>query len=428
MKILSINLVVLIVLFSMAFPKNKDVVDFQVFIMGQSKEYDTEIYGTFNAEDGQFGGIEMRFYKDPGTFAWHAVNDVAALAKSYTGVEPKNSQGNLAAILMLFVSPELTHSGDIHLNGSSRLFDNTSKSDAPAFNIKEQHFDCTIPDGGDTVLSFYLVSQGRDVKIKLTAALRNTRPRTIKLEDIQFNTLFSLVNDDAERPEIRDEPCLLQFTNAAHKDIRRCKYQKTFDLQQNKKLLYMVTVGLDKAVIHDDGRIDLNLVIERWFFVNPKKYFDEQTSKDTAGATYSKGKNEIKTSISIDGKKRRVEAEIDNGTVVRFKLDNINFLDVDIVRNWKEIVAILTQVENGRYYYHPPKVESFIDSTAGIETGMFESPTNLTGSMVTSTTYSRAFTLKPLQDVEISILLGDKSLLPFKAHEIIKLQWPDGSR
>jgi hypothetical protein len=238
---------------------------------------------------------------------------------------------------------------------------------------------------------------------------------------------FSLFNEDDGRFEIEGEPCELEVIPSRQPDDPSCTHRRMFRLANEDSLLYLMTYHLDDVSQLDGGLIQITLTVERWFFVNPKRYFTAEVPEGVEGKTYGSGYRETRSTITIDGKKRRIEAEIDNGTVVGFKWDNILLTKSDIVRNWNDVVAILTQVED-QFLYRPPRLEGRSEpSHASLAQGLIKSPANYTGSKVTSTTYTKSFTLEPRQDAEIDIPLGRKSLLPFSAREVVRMSWGPGA-
>lgn len=398
--------------------------DFKVYVLDPEQTDDVDVYGTFSAKDGQYGGIELAFYRDRGTYAIRAIDDMSDVAELPKEEMRRHEEDGIDFILRLFISPTQTSDGSAYLSGVAMLMENTSVSGPPLYRISEEPFSGVLAIAADTVLTFTAKSSGRQIKLGLGVNVRGARSATSGGDDGRFTMLFSLFNEDARRFEVENEPCDLPFLTESKSDGDGCTHRHMFRLENGDSLLYLMTYRFDDVSELDGGLVQITLTMERWFFVNPKRYFTGEVPEGGGGRTYGTGYRETKTTMSIDGKKRRVEAHIDKGTVVKFKWENVELTKSDIVKNWNDVVAILTQAEGHQFLYRPPRVDHLDeDSQAGLTHGLLGSPVNYTGSKVKSTTYSKTFTVEPRQDVEIDIPLGRGSLLPFKAREVVKMKW-----
>lgn len=395
-------------------------VDFRIFVSGQQEQQGAEIYGSFSAKEGQYGGLEIVFFRELGKYSVRAITDIGSYAARSNEKNSHYGADYVDVILNIFVRPVLTKNGDIQISGSYRMFENTTSGDEPLYGISEDLFTGVVANGGDTVLAFYSKPSGREINLKLVAETRDQAHLAADSGSIVFDALFSLYNEDDNRFEIEDEPCNLWFNESDDQSETRCFHRHMFHLGNGDSLLYLVVFNLETAYRRNDGMVQLELIVDRWFFLNPEKFFTDQSPSGVKGATFGEGNRSLETTISIDGKKRRVEAEIEEGTVVGFKWDSDRFSKADIIANWNDVVSILTQIEKGRHIYRPPQ--------GGLEKGashfgrtkdLIGSPINYTGSSVTSAKYSKAIMVSPVQELIVEIPITKGNLLPFKAHETI---------
>jgi hypothetical protein len=395
-------------------------VNLQVFVSGQHEKQGAEIYGSFSTKEGQYGGLEIVFFRELGKYSVRPITDMGSYVARSNEKNSHYDTDYIDAILNIFVMPVLIKDGDIHISGSYRIFENTASGDEPLYGISEDLFTGVVANGGDTVLAFYSKPSGKKINLKLVAETSDQSHLAADSGDILFDALFSLYNEDNNRFEIENEPCKLWFNDSNDQSDARCLKKHIFHLDNGDSLLYMVVFNLEKAYRRNDGMVQMELIVDRWFFLNPEKFFTDHSPSGAKGATFGEGHRSLETTISIDGKKRRVEAEIKEGTVIGFKWDGDRFSNVDIIANWNDIVSILTQIEKGKYIYRPPQ--------GGLEKGashfgrtkdLIGSPINYTGSSVTSTKYKKEIMVSPVQELIIEIPISKGSLLPFRAHETI---------
>lgn len=395
-------------------------VNFQVFVSGQHEKQGAEIYGSFSTKEGQYGGLEIVFFRELGTYSVRAITDIGSYAARSNEKNSHYDTGYIDVILDIFVMPVLTKNGDIHISGSYRIFENTASGDEPLYGISEDLLTGVVANGGDTVLTFYSKPSGKKINLKLVAETSDQSHLAADSGNLLFDALFSLYNEDDNRFEIENQPCKMWFNESKDQSDARCFQRHIFHLDNEDSLLYLVVFNLENAYRRNDGMVQLKLNVDRWFFLNPEKFFTEQSPSGVKGATFGEGERSLETTISIDGKKRRVEAKIKEGTVVGFKWDSDRFSKADIIANWNDVVSILTQIEKSRYIYRPPQ--------GGLEKGvphfgrtkdLIGSPINYTGSSVTSTKYSKTVMVSPAQELIIEIPISKGSLLPFRAHETI---------
>lgn len=400
--------------------------DFKLSVVEEADGGDVEIYTPFSITEGEYGGAEIIFYYDKYSYSIRAIENVRDMVSMIKDEDIRFRSSNIMMVIKLFMTPTMTESNDIRLTGVMKVMNNTRRSGEPLYKYSEEELDFTIPDNGEKLIKHESESSGRSVQLLLSVKSPELKRYIVEKKDITFLASYSLFNESENRYEIKDEICDLSFKKDLKKDKIICRHSKTFAMPKGDSLLYMVIYRIDNAGVYEDGSVNLTFTAERNYFLNPKVYYQELARVDDKNADYGGGRRSIESTTKIDGKAHKVEAEIEDGTVIFFKWDNIILDNQDIVRNWHDIVTILNNIDDGEYAYKPPRIESF-DSTKEpkLKDGILKTPGNYTGDKITSTAYSRSITVDYGEKIEIEIPFTKESALPFKAKETITLSNED---
>ena len=416
----------LMIFLSTAISAEREIFDIQVSVDDPGNDDDALVYGVFSAEEGGYGGMELIFYKDIYSYSIRAIENVSDFA-----MDPKRNirtkEENILMIVDIFLKPERTNEDNIQLDGYMKTMLNTSKKGEPLFRLSNEPLEFVVPVNVDKNLMIDPGEPGRLIKLNLNVQSGQKKTRKVVQSNIDYGALYSLYNKDKSRFETTDEPCRLSFMPSAKADEMLCSHDRMFYLDDGDSLLYMVTYNLEDADQNDDGSVNLSFAVKRYYFLNPQRYFEmADNGVENRNIDYGGDERSIDCTKAINGKKRHVKAEINNGTVTFFQWDNIKFTDRDIVKNWDDIVAILRKIETtGEYSYLPPR--SSIDDSGSDRTvaGFLNSPANYTGDKIVTTGYSKSITIQPWETAEIEIPFTRDNLLPFDGYEIIKLNKPD---
>ena len=384
---------------------------------------EVEVYGSFSAREGEYGGMEIAFYEEAFNISYslRELSDIGDLAESLAPDGSRIGAGDIALAVNLFLKPHLSENGNIRLTGIKRTI---NKNDAGnGFLVNEEPLDILVANRGKEVITVDCDLFDDLLQLELTAELREPPKPHGRGDEFTLRAYYSLYNEDDQVYLCRDDTCCLAFTPGARFDNPVCGHQTMVYEDNGDSLLYLVRYNIEDIYRRDGGTVDITLAVDRHYILNPVSFFtlpDEPTGEPEIS---SPGTREIDRKTTINGKSRKVYAEIDDDRVKRFRLDNIDFLARDIIANWDEIVSILKTIETtGNHKYRKPRLPK-LDRIAGqgAARSIFNNPDNFAGDRISSTSFSKTITVYPRDNIEIEIPFGKNTPFSFRAREYISL-------
>lgn len=388
---------------------------------------EVEVYGAFSASENQFGGIELVFYKDVYSYSIRAIESVRDLMTSPMSSTVRAQDRNVVQIVRIFLKPTPVGNNQVRLSGNMTVMVNTAEKGEPLFRLMEKPLEFTMVDNQQELLTVDPGTPGRKVDLALVLRVKEDPDRTVAGTEIRFSAYYSLFNEDKNSFEIENEPCRLTFDPGESDRNGLCRHSRVYNLDNGDSLLYIVDYDIDAGRQLADGTIDFTVAVRRFFFENPTSLFSKGGDNSTGADGYGDGHRSVDCVVSVNGKDRRVRAEIEDGRITDFMWDNIRLMPTDIVRNWDDIVGLLKRIETtGDYAYRQPTLNDTGGAAPGSTLrGFLASPDNYTGDRVSTTTYSKSISVSRREDTEIQIPFTGNHRLPFDGYEIIRLEMVD---
>lgn len=234
--------------------------------------------GSFAVTENNYGRINIALQDDGKGLRIVALGSEQKPVSYFQESAGVRFKDGFQVIADLYLKPNLTESGEIHLTGMlSRMTDVTTNG-SPLYEYWERELDFIIPDGGVCSINLEKESESNKIYLDISAYIAGLSADEQELDRRAiFETEYGLFNEDTREIELKGEKCILTFSTSGPGGQSECNYRKIFTLPAGDLLLYASAYKIENVIWNNDGTLTFDFELTHLYAINP-----EDTSADAS--------------------------------------------------------------------------------------------------------------------------------------------------